>query len=173
MTNSDEEMYNVRMEESRVTIGNGTSLKTMKIGDLKMTFKGKEGLEIFTLKNLKYVPDLCVNLLGIPVALQEGYAIGNDGLHLFLQKGDFKLNFDTLFKTGSSAICGIYLQPWTPEHAYPALQQGSKIKLQEAHAKLGHCGEDATRATAKYYGWETTGPFKPCESCGIGKAKHA
>ena len=38
---------------------------------------------------------------------------------------------------------------------------------------MGHCGEDATRATAKYYGWKTTGNFKPCEDCGIGKAKQA
>jgi hypothetical protein len=45
------------------------------------------------------------------------------------------------------------------------------LKLQTAHFKLGHCGEDSTRATANYYGWNTTGRFKPCEDCGIGKSK--
>ena len=38
---------------------------------------------------------------------------------------------------------------------------------------LGHCGEDATRATAKYYGRKTIGNFKLCEDCGIGNAKQA
>jgi len=160
MTNSDDGMFNIHMQESTVTIGNGTSLKATKIGDLKVTFRNEEGLQIFTLQKVKYIPDLCVKLLSIPVALKEGFQIGNKGLHLYLQKGKFLLVFDTLFQTKSSAICGIQLEPWTPEYANPALEQGSKIKLQEAHEKLGHCGEDSTRATAKYYGW-------------IGKAKHA
>jgi len=173
MTNSDDGMFNIHMQESTVTIGNGTSLKVTKIGDLKVTFRNEEGLQIFTLQKVKYIPDLCVKLLSIPVALKEGFQIGNKGLHLYLQKGKFLLLFDTLFQTKSSAICGIQLEPWTPEYANPALEQGSKIKLQEAHEKLGHCGKDSTRATAKYYGWIVSGPFRPCESCGIGKAKHA
>ena len=45
------------------------------------------------------------------------------------------------------------------------------MQVQEAHTKLGHCGEDYTRATAQYYGQKLTGKFKPCEDCGIGKAK--
>jgi hypothetical protein len=89
MTNSDDGMFNIHMQESTVTIGNGTSLKVTKIGDLKVAFRNEEGLQIFTLQRVKYIPDLCVKLLSIPVALKEGFQIGNKGLQLYLQKGKF------------------------------------------------------------------------------------
>jgi len=73
MTNSDDGLFNIHMQESTVTIGNGTSLKVTKIGDLKVTFRNEEGLQIFTLQKVKYIPDLCVKLLSIPVALKEGF----------------------------------------------------------------------------------------------------
>ena len=84
MTNSDAGMFNIRMQESTVTIGNGEGLKATKIGDLKVTFWNEKGLQIFTLQNVKYIPDLCVNLLSIPVALKEGFQIGNQGMHFYL-----------------------------------------------------------------------------------------
>ena len=144
MSNSDKGMFNVNVCESKVNIGDGKGLAVLKVGSLKMTFSSKEGLQTFTLKNVKYVPDLCVNLLSIPVALKDGFNIGNEGMYLFLQKGNFHLKFNKLFTTGSSSICGIDLYPMTPEYAAPALEEGSKIILQDAHSILGHCGEDST-----------------------------
>ncbi len=38
MTHSDKGMFNVRMEESDIIIGNRQSLKAYKVGDLHMTF---------------------------------------------------------------------------------------------------------------------------------------
>jgi hypothetical protein len=46
------------------------------------------------------------------------------------------------------------------------------MTIQEAHAKLGHVGEDVTRKAAKALGWELKkGGLKPCEACSVGKAK--
>ena len=92
-------------------------------------------------------------------------------MYLFLQKKNFVLKFNKLSTTGSSSICGIDLHPMTPEYAAPALDQGTKLKASIAHTLLGHCSEDSTRHTAKYYGWDLTGTFPPCDDCGIGKAK--
>jgi len=105
------------------------------------------------------------------MALNKGFNIGNEGKHLFLQKGSFTLFFNKLFQAGSSHICGIELFPITPDYAAPAMDKDLNLKLQTAHKKLGHCGEDSTRSTANYYGWKTSGGFKPCEDCSIAKAK--
>jgi hypothetical protein len=50
------------------------------------------------LQNVKSVPELMVNLLSIPVALNNGFQIGNEGIHLHLTKGDFKLNLVGSFR---------------------------------------------------------------------------
>lgn len=140
------------MTESKVTIGNRKSVISNKIGDLKVTFDSKKGTKTFTLQDVKHVPQLCINLLSIPIALAKGFNIGNEGKHLFLQKGDFVMLFNQLFKTVSSYICRIKLLPYTPDYAAPALDRQVNMKLQQAHSKLGHCGKDHTQAIAKYYG---------------------
>ena len=43
--------------------------------------------------------------------------------------------------------------------------------VEKAHDLLGHCNEDATRATAKHLGWELSRGAKPCQSCAEAKAK--
>ena len=140
---------------------------------MKLAYIVNKAITTITLKNVKYAPQLCINLLSIPAALSNGYNIGNEGQYLYLQKGNFKLKFDKLFSSGKSLVCGIYMQPILQDAVYPALEEGTQIKLTKVHEMLGHYREDATRATAKYYGWKTTGNFKPCEDCGIGKAKQA
>jgi len=39
------------------------------------------------------------------------------------------------------------------------------------HCKLGHISEDATRRTAKLYGWKLSGRFQECEECAVAKSK--
>ena len=59
------------------------------------------------------------------------------------------------------------------DFAAPIVDNLLQMKMQNAHAKLGHCGEDFVKSTAKYYNWNITGAMKPCEACAIGKAKQA
>ena len=173
MTNSESGLFNVQMIESKITIGNGKHIIAEKVGDLRLSYKEKGDTRTILLKNVKYSPQLCVNLLSIPAALSNGFNIGNDGPKLFLTKDGFNITFNQLFRTGKSSVCGIEMQPITEELANPALEAGTQLKMSKVHNILGHCGEDSTRATAKYYGWTATGVFKPCEECGIGKAKQA
>jgi len=124
---------------------------------------------------VKYVPDLCVNLISIPTALQNGFQIGNKGNHLYLKKGNFQLYFDKLFKTRKSYVCGIELYPMIPNFASVAIADGNgpTIKSEIAHKRLGHCREDAIRKTAKYYNWHLSSLLNACAFCGIGKARQA
>ena len=45
------------------------------------------------------------------------------------------------------------------------------MSYKEAHDILGHLGEEATKATAKFIGWIITGDVPACEACAVGKAK--
>ena len=51
-------------------------------------------------------------------------------------------------------------------------QQNKTVSIQRAHEELGHMDEEKTRAAAKTLnGVITQGNLKPCEACGLGKAK--
>jgi len=175
MTNCDEGMFNIQLIESNITIGDGKALHSTKMGSVEFWNNTPHGRKSFVLNNVKHVPDLCVNLISILTALRGGFQISNKGNHLFLQKGNFQLFFDKLFKTGCSYVCGIELFPTVPDFAGIALGDGNgpNMKMSTIHGKLGHCGEDCTRKTAKYYNWNVSGSYNPCSSCGIAKAKQA
>jgi hypothetical protein len=49
--------------------------------------------------DVKYVPELWVNLFSIGKALAGGFQIGNKGVMLSLMKGSFKMTFDCLMTT--------------------------------------------------------------------------
>ena len=115
----DNGMFNVKMVLSKVTIGNGKSMVSPKLGDIWMSFQTKEGKKIFLLEDVKYVPDFCVNLLSITKALQKGFQLSNKNTTIILKKLDFELSFDKLFQAGSSHVCGIELRPTTPAYAAP------------------------------------------------------
>ena len=101
------------------------------------------------MKNVHYVPELWVNLLSIPAALQQGYKLGNDGLKIHLSKENFKLVFDQIFQTKRGYICGVELHPHTSEFANAALSIGHKLTVKDAHGFLGHCGKDPLVKTSQ------------------------
>jgi hypothetical protein len=46
------------------------------------------------------------------------------------------------------------------------------LSLEQAHLRLGHMSEEATRKATKTIGWKLmTGSMVPCESCAIGKGR--
>ena len=83
--------------------------------------------------------------------------------------------FDKLFTTVKYYVCGIELHTLVPNFAGVAIADGNSpvIKSETAHKRLGHCRENATRNTAKYYNWHLSGTMSACASCGIGKARQA
>jgi hypothetical protein len=172
--NDETGLTNVRMIQSTVKIGNGKVLNAIKIGDLPVRCLSKDNKEqTFTLKNVKYIPELMVNLLSVPVALNNGFQIGNEGIHLYLTKGDFKLEFDRIFQTGKGFVCGTELIPTSESIAAAVMDVGTNIDISEAHAMLGHAGDNVIRRTASFYGWKLIGTKVVCEFCAIAKAKQA
>jgi hypothetical protein len=117
MTHCDKGMFNVEDIESSITIGDSKSLLSHKMGSIQFWCNKPQGRKTFILDQVKHVPDSCVSLISIPMALQSGLHIGNRGNHLFLQKGNFEIYFNKLFKTGRAFVCGIELFHMVPEFA--------------------------------------------------------
>ena len=70
------------------------------------------------------------------MALKTGFTLGNDGTPIYLTKGSFYMPFSHSFKAGTSYICGIDLQPYTPDFSAPAIDKSLQMKVQDAHTKL-------------------------------------
>jgi hypothetical protein len=82
-TCKDDGMFNIKMINTPIKIGNGKMLTATKVGSIRMRMEGPENeTQTITLHQVKYVPELWINLFSIPVALQKGFQIGNKGLRL-------------------------------------------------------------------------------------------
>ncbi len=114
LTNLDEGMFDVEMISSPVKIGNGKALTATKLGKMRRTIVQKNGDTVdVTLTDVKYVPKLWVHLFSIGKGLQNGFNIGNKGLHLFLTKGKTTILFNKMLKTNKGFILGVDMIPMT------------------------------------------------------------
>ncbi len=173
LCNDDTYLFNVRVIHSPIKIGNGKTMIAKKMGDMKVFKVQQNGdSEPFILRNVKYVPELWVNLLSIPAGLKGGFDIGNVGLKIFMEKNGFRITFDKIIETSKGYVMGIELLPSVPNYAGVAHSVANKtIHMDELHCMLGHVSEETARKSAAFYGWKIGGKLRPCKSCGIAKAK--
>jgi hypothetical protein len=159
----------------KITVGNGESMKSIKIGSLKCHVIKVNGFSVnVTLKEVKYVPELKVNLLSINKALKNGHNLSNKGLMISLNKGSVCVTFDRVIKTVNRSISGIKMTTYDPSVAY--LAKGSLTALKENdvnkfHEMIGHCGVDSLKKTENIHGLKLKGEFKVCEDCALAKAR--
>ena len=68
-------MFNVKASNTHdsISVGSGEDLPVKLIGDLEMKYKQPNGIEsTVLLRNLKYVPDMMVNLFSLTKSMKEG-----------------------------------------------------------------------------------------------------
>jgi hypothetical protein len=96
---SDRSMFDVKTINENNRVGNGDFLKATKIGSPKCRVIQIDG-STFTiiLHDVKFVPNLWVNLFSINQALKKGHVIGNDELTISLSKGLTKVTFDRVLR---------------------------------------------------------------------------
>ena len=130
---------------------------------------------VVILKDVKFVPELWVNLFSISKALKNGFNLGNEDVVMKLMKGNTTLYFDRMLKTKNGFVSGIKLLPILGNNiATTAVEENKvkpKININNLHKILGHCGEVATRMTGKSFGYDVTGDYKTCEACSVAKAR--
>jgi hypothetical protein len=124
---------------------------------------------IVTLENVKYVPELWINLFSIGKALKNGF----NGEIIKLSKGNVTLTFDKVVRTKNGFVPGIKLLQVLDDVGTSVLETKKRntIDVNNLHKLLGHCGEVNTRLTGKAYGYEVTGKFDVCEACSAAKAR--
>jgi hypothetical protein len=175
LTNSDDGMFDVQVIKSPVKIGSGKTMNATKIGKKRLTVMQKDGsTQDVVLTDVKFVPELWVNLFSIGKALQNGFNIGNKGIRIHLEKGNTKLIFDRIMPTSKGFVVGMEMLPTTRNRgnmAIVALDKGQRVKMKDLHGLLTHVGEDTARKTAKHYEWEVYGTLEPCNHCATAKAR--
>ena len=155
---------------------NGVVLSAKQIGQKKVTVYHKDGsTEDVTLTNLKYVPDLWVNLFSIGQALKNGFAIGNKGVSIKLVKGSTPfLKFDCIVPTSQGFVIRIEMKSLTiPTGATMIFEQGCKMDINKAHGLLGHASMASVNKMSKGLGWTLMGDEQICRNCARGKSKQA
>ena len=97
LTNNEDGFVNWKYIDEHVRVGSGKTLKVTKVGDKKVRVYQKDGsTSVVTLKNVKFVPELWVNLLSIVVALKNGFSISNKGAIIQIEKDGAKIVFDEI-----------------------------------------------------------------------------
>ena len=126
------------------------------------------------LQEVKFVPELWVNLFSMNKALKNGFKIGNDDIIIHLSKGSTTLSFDRVLKTKNGFVSGVCLNPVSVESAGNVVDSKKaevKFDINKLHKAIGHCGEEALKITAKSYDWKLLGKLETCEDCAVGKSK--
>jgi hypothetical protein len=70
---------------------------------------------VVTLEDVKFVPDLCINLFSIGKALMNGFNLGNVGETMKLTKGKMVMLFDRCLKSKNGFLPGIKMKAVLPD----------------------------------------------------------
>jgi hypothetical protein len=150
-------------------------MKAIKVGSLKCHVIHINGSSIdVILKEVKYAPELWVNLFRINKALKNGFDLNNKGLMISLKKGSISVKFDRVIKTVNGYNYGIKMTTYDPFVAYVEKGRLTAIKeidVNKFHEMIGHCGVDRLKKTANIHGLKFKGEFKVCEDCAVAKAR--
>jgi hypothetical protein len=94
---SSKGLFNVEEIKENIMFGSGKSMMATKIGRLKFRDIQLDGSALdITLHEVKFVPELWVDLFIIYKSLKNGYHLGNQGLSICLSKGSFSITFDSV-----------------------------------------------------------------------------
>jgi hypothetical protein len=111
-------LFKVKDINDNITVGNGESIKAIKVGNLKCHLIQFNGSSVdVTLKEVKYVPELWVNLFSISKPLKNVFNLSKKGLMISLKKGSVSLKFDGVIKTVNGSISGIKMTTYDPSVA--------------------------------------------------------
>jgi hypothetical protein len=86
-------LFKVEKIIESITGGNGkgmlaTNVESLKYWNIQQSIYGLNT----TLKKLKFLPELWINLFSIDKAIKNGYHLCNQGLSIFLSKGSISIN---------------------------------------------------------------------------------
>jgi hypothetical protein len=126
---SDKGLFDVKDINEKITVGNGESMKAIKVGSLQCHVIQLNGSSVnVTHKEVKYVPELWVHLFRISKALKNGYDLSNKGLMISLKKGSVSITFARVIKTINGSVSGINMTTYDRSVAYLAKDSLTEVK---------------------------------------------
>jgi len=120
-----EGLTDVKDIDETIKIGNGGGMQASKTGNLNCEVTQLDGRKfVITLKNVKYVPEICSNLFSLNKALKNGFKLTNDDVIVSLTKKEVILTFNCVIKTvDDSCITGVIMRPLLTEKAHDGYTQ--------------------------------------------------
>ncbi len=157
-------------------MGNGAIETASIIGTLPGTVCDQFGNRMMktAITDVTYLPTATYNLFSLTQMMTKGWVMGNDTESIWITKGHNKVTFDLKIPTPTGMIYAMY---FSRDTEIAGTIQDKTIKpmtmtIQQAHERLGHGSEVATRRTAAVLNWHLTrGTLSPCEACAAAKAK--
>jgi hypothetical protein len=139
-------LFNIEEINESITVGNGKSMTTTKVGSLKCRIIQVDGSGLdIALHKVKHVSELFVNLFSINMAFKKGYKLSNKRLSICLSKKAVSVTFDRVLRTANGSVSGIKLSVDESPVAYNTIsnfRHGKSINTNDFHKMLGHCGSD-------------------------------
>jgi len=111
MTNSDKDMTDAKIIDEFVKIGNGKEMRATKIGYITRMVKQRDGITKKVTLEVKYVPDLWINLFSLTEPLENESKLGNDGIYITISKGNTTFKFDKILKTKTGFVGAVEIAP--------------------------------------------------------------
>ena len=202
MINLEENMTNLKNDETRVTVGDNRTLTGTKGGDWNR-YKRREGkTHNMTLSNTDVITGLKSNLFSMTRSLQNVFQVTSESDILILKKNSTKIRFDN--KMANNSVKGFLLTTkfyksanstdfLVPERQNTEgkeavhFQEASvkkqenkttkqlvtrKIHTNELHSKLSLPGEDRMCATVKNLHYSVKGEVDVYKDCNVEKIKN-
>jgi hypothetical protein len=138
--------------EVTVHVGNSQHTSATHSGRLSVLVCDKTGVEQIkvTFPDMHLVPEALYNIISLTSRMDSGWELGgnrHDGL--WIEKNGVRICFDIRIETRKGVIWAACFQRIDGETAVVAADLNVKLSIQQAHARLGHMSETATRQAAK------------------------
>jgi hypothetical protein len=104
--------------------------------------------------------------------MSKGWTVVGCNDKITIQKDHNELTLDIEVRTPKGVLYAIYMKRTMEIAGTASDMKKTRMTIAQAHGKLGHCNEDATRKAAKQMGWKLKPrALKSCEACAAAKAK--
>ena len=174
LTGHKDGMTNLREMQTSATFGNGTSNKAAMRREILGMICNRKRVPICKgiLQKVDYVPGSVFNLFSFTMLQNQGWkCTGTDNGYMLVKDGQ-KILFDIGIKTTEGIVWCMYFQQDGKLANVTIKGETKTCNIQQAHAQLGHMGEELTQKTAKQLEWKLSrGSLGVCEPCTIAKAK--
>jgi len=125
-------MFDIKPSSQKITVGDGRHVKVEKTGKMKINFEGRnqESTQVL-LENVKFVPEMKVNLFSLTVAMEKGASLYSEGTSMVLKKDEKRIFFDTKIKMGSSFL--VAAKSIKNEEGAFILSERKEMKIEKFH----------------------------------------